>query len=272
MIQEELDKGGPQDQEGTKPLEVRGGSIGHAAEPERASGRAPSPEAKAADSAAKKEIWEKERAARASSFEHLHAERKERPKEPKDALTDAELDEMRAIIAQAAKENDKISTAVLKEGIAVSDESTLHPYEKGLESISDKLLDPGGDFYKQALMLYNNQPDGREAVRALTKKLQERVELLAKSTEQKKRLGAPRVEAAKPAAAETPSAPKEMTPEQKKKAVAEAMKPFVEDVGKMLKGDKLRKAREAAEKDAANEDKEDKKPSFWDKLFGKKAA
>jgi hypothetical protein len=40
----------------------------------------------------------------------------------------------------------------------------------------------------------------------------------------------------------------------------------------MLQGDKLRKDREEAEKKAANDDKEGKKPSFWDKLFGKKAA
>ena len=271
MIEEELAKGGSPEQEGGKPLEVRGGSVGQAPEPERA--MRVSTEAKA-ETAAKKDIWEKERKAHAEAFEKLHADRKERPKEAKDALTEAELDEMRAVIAQAAKENDKISTAVLKEGIVIADESTLHPYDKGLESISDKLLDPGGDFYKQALMLLNSQPDGKEAMRALTKKLQERVELVAKATEQKRRLNAaPRAESARAAVAnESAAKPKEMAPDARKQAVTEAMKPFVEDVGRMLEGDKRRKEREASEKKAANEDKEEKKPSFWDKLFGKKAA
>src|SRR5687767_199667 len=134
MIEEELAKGGaPED--GSKPLEIRGGAVGQAAEPERMSAPTMAPEAKTVDAAAKKEVWENERKALVTDYEKLHAERKDRPKEPKDALTEAELDELRAIIAQAAKENDKVSTAILKEGIAVADESTLHPYEKGLESM-----------------------------------------------------------------------------------------------------------------------------------------
>lgn len=270
MIEEELAKDAGPEQGGAKPLEARAGSVGQSQEPERSMRQ---PLEGKADTAAKKDIWEKERQIHTEAFGKLHAERKERPKEAKDELTEAELDEMRAIIAQAAKENDKISTAMLKEGISVADESTLHPYDKGVESISDKLLDPSGDFYKQALMLLNNQPDGKEAMRALTKKLQERVETIAKATEQKKRLHAvPRTESAGSAAAqEAPAKPKEMSPDDKKRAVTEAMKPFTEDVARMLEGDKRRKAREDAEK-AANEDEEDKKPSFWDKLFGKKAA
>ncbi len=271
MIEEELAKGGAPKDESVKPLEVRGGAIGFSAEPERAKAPTVSPEAKTADAGAKKEIWDKERKVLADAFERLHAERKQRPKEAKDALTEAELDEFRGVIAQAVKENDRISTAVLKEGIAVSDESTLHPYEKGLESISGKLLEPGGEFYRQALMLMNAHPDGAEAMKALSKKLQERVEMIAKATDQKKRLHAPRPEAAKPAATEAPAKPKEMSADEKKRAVAEAVRPFTEDVAKMLEGDRRRKAREEAEKKAANDDKE-KKPGFWDKLFGKKAA
>ncbi|MEY4744462.1 MAG: hypothetical protein RL272_407 [Candidatus Parcubacteria bacterium] len=270
MIEEELAKGGGSESEGAKPIEVRGGAIESGREPERAA----SPEAAKADSGKKKDVWEKERKALADSYERLHAERKERPKEPKDALTEAELDEFRAVIAQAAKENDKIATSVLKEGIAVADEATLHPYDKGLDSLTDKLLEPNGDFYRQALMLMNSQPDGGEAMKALTRKLQERVETLAKATEQKKRLGASRAETTGPAAQKEARAakPKELSPDEKKRAVSEAMKPFAEDVARMLQGDKLRKDREEAEKKAANDDKEGKKPSFWDKLFGKKAA
>lgn len=272
MIEEELAKGGPKDGEGAKPLEVNGGAIGHAAEPERAKAPTTTPEMRSADAAAKKEVWEKERKTIADAYERLHAERKERPKEPKDALTEAELDEFRSVIARAVKENDRISTSVLKEGIAVADETTLHPYDKGLESISSKLLEPGGEFYRQALMLMNSQPSGPEAMRALSKKLQERVELIAKATEQKKRLAAPRAELPKPAAAKEAAAkPREMSPDEKRRAISSALKPFAEDVGKMLEGDRRRKEREEAEKKAANED-EEKKPSFWDKLFGKKAA
>ncbi|HTK04374.1 MAG TPA: hypothetical protein VL500_02225 [Candidatus Eisenbacteria bacterium] len=266
MIEEELAKGGaPED--GSKPLEIRAGAVGETAEPERMM-RPMAPEAKAVDAAAKKEVWEKERTALVESYEKLHAERKGRPKEPKDALTAAELDELRAIIAQAAKENDKVSTSILKEGIAVSDESTLHPYEKGLESMSDKLLDPGGEFYKQSLVLLNMQPDGKEAMKALTKRIQERVEAYAKRTEQMKRLHAPRMESARPAApaaAET-SKPKEMSAEEKSRATKEAMKPFVDDVARMLEGDRRRKAVKDAEK------KEEKPKGFWEKWFGKKAA
>lgn len=270
MIEEELAKGEAPKNEGDRPLEVRGGAIGQA-EPERTKVPAVTPEMRSADAAAKKEVWEKERKAIADAYERLHAERKERPKEAKDALTDAELDEFRAVIAQAAKENDRISTSVLKEGIAVADESTLHPYEKGLESVSAKLLEPGGEFYRQALMLINAQPNGAEAMKALSKKLQERVEMIAKATDQKKRLASPRAESARPAAAEGPAKPREMSADEKKRAVSEAVRPFAEDVAKMLEGDKRRKEREAAEKKAANDD-EEKKPSFWDKLFGKKAA
>ncbi|HTM68980.1 MAG TPA: hypothetical protein VL426_06820 [Candidatus Binatia bacterium] len=270
MIEEELAKGGAPG-EGSKPLEVRGGAIAQSTEPERMARPASSPEVRSADAAAKKEVWEKERNALGDAYEKLHAERKERPKPPKDALTDEELDELRAIIAQAAKESDKVSTAILKEGIAVSDESTLHPYDKGLESMADKLLDPGGEFYKQALTLFNVQADGKEAMRALTKKIGERVEAYAKRTEQLKMLHAPRIETARPAAA--PAAAEKtrgMTPEDQKKAVSEALRPFADDVKRMLEGDRKRKEREAAEKKASSE--EQKKPSFWDKLFGKKAA
>lgn len=260
MIDEELAKGGVPEQ--ARPLDVKGGAIvesASAAEPE-------------ADKGAKRDLWAKERKAHADALTQLHAERKSNPPEKRDALTGAELEEIRGLIAQAAKEDDKISTAVLKEGIAVADESTLHPYDKGLESITDKLLSPGTELYRQAVMLLNSQPDGKTAMEALMRKIPERMAQTAKATEQKKMLagGSERpkpmtAEAAPPAkAAEPPAA-------DKRKAVQEAMQPFYEDVNRMLEGDKKRKEREARESKAANEDKE-KKPGFWDKLFGKKAA
>lgn len=259
MIDEELAKGGVPEQ--ARPLEVTSGAVveSAAAEPE-------------AEKGGKKDLWAKERKAHAETLGQLHAERKTNPPEKRDALTEAELEEIRGLIAQAAKEDEKVSTAVLKEGIAVADESTLHPYDKGLESITDKLLEPGTELYRQAVMLLNSQPDGKTAMDALMRKIPERVSQTAKATEQKKRLTGtserPKpmtAEAAPAATASQPPAP------DKRAAVQEAMKPFYDDVNRMLKGDEKRKEREAHESKAANDDKE-KKPSFWDKLFGKKAA
>lgn len=259
MIDEELAKGAAPEQ--ARPLDVQKGAI--------VESRASAPET---DKGAKKDLWAKERKAHADALGQLHAERKSNPSEKRDALTDAELEEIKGLIAQAAKEDEKVSTAVLKEGIAVADESTLHPYDKGLESITDKLLEPGTELYRQAVMLLNSQPDGKAAMDALMRKIPERVAQTAKATEQKKRFtGTP--ERPKPMAAESASAAKAAEPPapDKRAAVQEAMKPFYDDVNRMLEGDKRRKEREASEKKPANDDKE-KKPSFWDKLFGKKAA
>lgn len=259
MIDEELAKGGVPEQ--ARPLEVTGGAVVESA-------AAAAPEA---DKGAKRDLWAKERKAHAETLGQLHAERKANPPEKRDALTEAELEEIRGLIAQAAKEDEKVSTAVLKEGIAVADESTLHPYDKGLESITDKLLEPGTELYRQAVMLLNSQPDGKTAMDALMRKIPERVSQTAKATEQKKRLTGTS-ERPKPMTAETaPAKAAEPPAPDKRAAVQEAMKPFYDDVNRMLEGDKKRKEREAREAKAANEDKE-KKPSFWDKLFGKKAA
>src|SRR5688572_19667628 len=98
MSDEELAKGGVPEQ--ARPLEVTGGAVAESA--------AAAPEA---EKGAKRDLWAKERKTHADTLGQLHAERKANPPEKRDALTDAELEEIRGLIAQAAKEDEKVSTA-----------------------------------------------------------------------------------------------------------------------------------------------------------------
>lgn len=160
---------------------------------------------------------------------------------------------IRKIVEFASRGDANLSTNILKEGVAVSTERTTHIFGEGLRSVTDKILGQQ-DFRGQLESLLKLQPDAETAIKALTKHLDKRVERIAKATEQKMRLHAAPAEKAAGAAPAKKDA---------KTATGEAMKPFFDDVRKLAR-------RPSAERRSGQEPK--KKPGFWDRLFGKKAA
>lgn len=273
MIEEELPKREDRGDAGERPLDEgeiedlrtpaeRAADRRRAPEPARAATAETAFSAPEADRTEKKEsALERERKELADQYAHLRENANAADDgEKRNARSRDKTELVRRAIEVASRSDAKLSTDILKEGVAVATDKDTHIFGAGLRSVTEKMM-AQPDLRGLIDNLLRSQPDADAALKALTKNIETRIAKMAKASEQRSRLyeGTPR------AATETPRSPSAAAASpSEKKAVGDATKPFFEDVRRMMAQPDVRR------KDEPKQQK--KKRSWWDRLTGKKAA